>query len=361
MNITVSKPFLPPLERYLSYLKLIWEKEWLTNNGPMVREFEARLKEYLNLDYIVYVSNGTIALQLALKILNIKGEVITSPFSFIATTSAILWEGCEPQMVDIFSDTLNINTSLIEEAITDRTSAILVPHIFGNPCDVQKIEEIGKKYRLKIIYDGAQAFGTYYDNRSIFAYGDIATISFHATKLFHTVEGGALVVRSKEIERKLRMMRNFGFADEYAICGLGINAKNSELHAAMGLCNLFHVKDIINERKRISERYDKNLEGLPIKKQKIAEGTQYNYSYYPVIFPEKDVLEWTVSQCQKMGIFPKRYFYPSLNQLSFLKKRTFCPVSEYIAERILCLPMYNNLSVSTVDLISEIVINALRG
>ncbi|MBC7902881.1 MAG: DegT/DnrJ/EryC1/StrS family aminotransferase, partial [Gemmatimonadaceae bacterium] len=247
--IDITRPFLPPIEEYQEYVKGIWGRNWLTNNGPLVNELELRLKHHLNVDHMLYLNNGTIALQIAIKALSLKGEVITTPFSYIATTSSIVWEGCKPVFVDIDADTLNIDSSKIEAAVTEHTSAIVATHTYGNPCDVEKIEAIALKYNLKVIYDAAHCFGTKFKGRTLFDFGDVSTTSFHATKLFHTIEGGAVFTRNPDVLRRMAYMRNFGHNGPKDFADIGINGKNSELHAAMGLVNLKYIEDIQKSRK----------------------------------------------------------------------------------------------------------------
>lgn len=247
--IPVTKPFLPKVEEYDDYLASIWERQWLTNNGPLVNELELRLKEYLQVNHLLYVANGTVALQIAIEALALSGEIITTPFSFVATTSSIVWQGCKPVFVDIDAKTLNIDPQKIEEAITPQTSAILATHVYGNPCDIDAIQEIADKYKLKVIYDAAHCFGTKYKNRSVFEYGDISTTSFHATKLFHSIEGGAVFTQCPELLKKMSQIRNFGYNGPNEFTVLGLNGKNSEFHAAMGLCNLKHINEILKKEK----------------------------------------------------------------------------------------------------------------
>ena len=280
--INVTKTYLPPLEEYTKYLKDIWETGQLTNNGPLVKKIEIKLKKYLNVKHLFFVSNGTTALQIAIKSLKLKKEIITTPFSYVATTSSIIWEGCKPIFVDIDHDTLNINANKIEAAINKNTEAILTTHIYGNPCDVEKIKKIAKKYNLKVIYDAAHTFGVQYKNKSLISYGDISVLSFHATKIFHTVEGGAIITNDEKIANKIYYLRNLGFKNQESFQGLGINGKNSEFHAAMGLCILPKIEQLIKARKKISKLYDSLLfaKNLNIKKPKIRTNTIYNYSYY---------------------------------------------------------------------------------
>lgn len=353
--IPVSQPFLPPKDEYDSLVRSLWESKWLTNNGPLVQKLEEDLKTFLQLPSLHFVSNGTIALQLAIKSLGIHKEIITTPFSFVATTTSILWEDCRPVFVDIDPKTLCIDPSKIEEAITGETEAILATHVYGIPCDVEKIEEIAQKYNLKVIYDAAHAFGVQYKGRSLLSYGDISTLSFHATKLFHTVEGGALVINNgQELKERVKLLRSFGFeGEEYTTAG--INGKNSEFHAAMGLCNLKYVNEIILKRKKISEIYDKFL-GNKFVRPHIPKGVNYNYAYYPIIFNTEEELLSTQKCLRKKGIETRRYFYPSLNKLAYLLEYRSCPVSENISKRILCLPLFSELLHEEVERISNLIV-----
>lgn len=357
--IPVSQPFLPPKDEYDSLISKLWETKWLTNNGILVRQLEKELEATLNISSLHFVSNGTIALQLAIKVLGINKEIITTPFSFAATTTSILWENCKPVFVDIDPHTLCIDPSKIEEAITEETEAILATHVYGIPCKVKKIEEIAKKYNLKVIYDAAHAFGVEYKGRSLLSYGDISTLSFHATKLFHTVEGGALVQNGDmEISKSIRLLRSFGFeGDNYLT--VGINGKNSEFHAAMGLCNLKYVEVNILERKRLSEVYDALLENQ-YQRPRLPQDTGYNYSYYPIIFETESELLYIQSTLKKCGIEARRYFYPCLNKLPYLKNTEACPISEDISKRILCLPLFNGLSIESVEKIAGLIVKKDR-
>ncbi|MDX2346879.1 MAG: DegT/DnrJ/EryC1/StrS family aminotransferase [Legionella sp.] len=350
MNITVTKPFIPPYAEYQNYLIGIWEREWLTNDGPLVNELELKLKNYLNLEHLLFLGNGTIALQIAIHALKLQGEVITTPFSYVATTSSIVWEHCKPVMVDICPQSLNIDSCKIEQAITEKTTAILATHVFGNPCDVEGIETIAEKHNLRVIYDAAHAFGTLYKGQSLLTYGDIATCSFHATKLFHTIEGGAVVCHDADILKRMAMMRNFGHSSLTEFDGVGINGKNSEIHAAMGLCNLKYIQDILDVRARICERYRRNLVGHPVSFQKITPGTQYNHAYFPVIFESETVLLKVLKKLNLNNIYPRRYFYPSLTELSYIQGQS-APIAEKISRRILCLPLYHTLSYEDVNII----------
>lgn len=354
--IPVTKPFLPPQEEYHKYLTGIWQRNWLTNMGPLASNLEMQLKEYLDLKHLLFVTNGTIALQLAIKALDIKGEIITTPFSFVATTSSIVWEGCKPVFVDIDSNSLNIDPSKIEAAITPLTSAILATHVYGNPCDVIAIERIAKKHNLKVIYDGAHAFGVKVDGKSIFEFGDISTCSLHATKLYHSIEGGLVITNSAELLKKIAYMRNFGFNGPEAFAELGINCKNSEFHAAMGLVNLEHVDYIHENRERVVDRYNKNLKTFKARRPIWHKNSNDNYAYYPLIIDSEESLLKTMKELNLHEIFTRRYFYPSLaNTLPYVASKEM-EVTDDIAKRILCLPLYPDLTNEEVDFICRLIL-----
>jgi len=354
--IPVTKPFLPPIEEYEQYLKDIWKRNWLTNNGPLVNELELKLKEFLNLKHMLYVTNGTIALQLAIKALGLKGKIITTPFSYVATTSSIVWEGCEPVFTDIDTETCNIDPKKIEEVITSDTVAILATHVYGNPCDVEAIDKIARANKLKVIYDGAHAFGVKVKGRSIFEFGDISTCSFHATKLFHTVEGGAVVTKDPDLLKKMAYLRNFGHDGPERFAELGINGKNSELHAAMGLVNLKYVDQIIATRKDLSDHYDRFLKTFQGVKPKIADHIEYNYAYYPLIFNSEKLLLAVQETLNQNWIHPRRYFFPSLEDLPYVHPRSRRKVSDDISKRVLCLPLFDTLTVEEIDMIFRIIL-----
>ncbi|NVK40614.1 MAG: DegT/DnrJ/EryC1/StrS family aminotransferase [Oceanospirillaceae bacterium] len=353
--IPVTKPFAPPIEEYQRYLEDIWSRKWFTNNGPLVNDFELKIKQRLNQKHFLFVNNGTIAIQLAIKALGIKKKVITTPFSYVATTSSLVWEGCKPVFVDIQKDTFNIDPAKIEEVIDQDAEAILATHCFGNACDIDAIHAIAKKYNLKVIYDAAHCFGTSYQGKCIFGYGDISTTSFHATKIFHTIEGGGVFSQNPQLLRRMAYMRNFGHDGPEQFQGLGINGKNSEFHAAMGLANLKYIDEILKERKTQFERYDSLLEKLRVEKQRIQKGTDYNYSYYPIVFESEEVTMKMKLELEKREIFPRRYFYPSLSSLNYVEK-TETPISDNIASRILCLPLFHDLSVQEQVLISRVLL-----
>lgn len=341
--INVTKTFFPPLEEYQEQLQRIWNNQWLTNRGELVLELEEKLKAYLAINHILVTNNGTIPIQIALKLLGNRGEIITTPFSYVATSAAIVWEHCTPVFVDIHPEYLTIDETKIESAITDKTTAILATHVFGNPCHVEAIEAIAQKHNLKVIYDAAHAFGVTYKEQSVFNYGDVSTCSFHATKLFHTGEGGALFAKDTNLQHQLFYSHNFGHDGPLAFHGLGINGKISELQAAMGLAVLPHMQTILAERKRVVDFYNQNLNLDKIQTLKIRENTQWNYSYFPVVFKDEATLLQVQKDLNAQNIFPRRYFYPSLNTIDYLGKQKM-PVSESIASRVLCLPLFKELT-----------------
>lgn len=353
--IPVTKPFLPKQADFKSYVSSIWARQWLTNNGPLVNELELKLQQYLALPHLLYVTNGTIALQLAIQALEVKGEIITTPFSFVATTSSIVWQGCKPVFVDIDEDTLNIDPNKIEAAITPNTSAILATHVFGNPCDIEAIDRIAKKHGLKVIYDAAHCFGTKYKGKSIFAYGDVSTTSFHATKLFHTIEGGAVFTQNPETLKRMALMRNFGYSGVDTFSEIGTNAKNSEFHAAMGLCNLKHIDQILSKRKELSQHYEMRLNKIEAQFQVIQADTEFNYAYYPVIFQSEEVMLDCMKQLELVQVYCRRYFYPSLSALPYIAKVNM-PICDSISKRIMCLPLYHTLTSSDQDLVVRIIL-----
>jgi dTDP-4-amino-4,6-dideoxygalactose transaminase len=353
--IQVTTPFLPPLEEYEKYIREIWKRNWLTNHGPLFNDLELKLKEHLGLNHLLFVTNGTIALQLAIKALGLEGEILTTPFSFVATTSSIVWENCTPVFVDIDERSYNINPALIEASITPRTVAILATHVYGNPCDIDAIEQIAARHKLKVIYDAAHCFGTTYKGKSVFDYGDISVASFHATKIFHTIEGGAVICRTPELTKKVAVMRNFGFVGYEKFDGIGINGKNSEFHAAMGLCNLKYVDAILKRRKECSLYYDEKLKGLNVTRPRINPDAGFNYAYYPVVFNSEEELLKMKSALEENKISSRRYFYPTLSSLDYVRKSP-TPMADFIAERVLCLPLYYDLTLEEIDLICRILL-----
>lgn len=355
MSVYVTRPFLPPKEEYLKRVSDVFDRAVLTNQGPEVQELESSMKSYLGTQNFQYVTNGTVAIQIAMRALDItEGEIITTPFSYVATTSTILWERCTPVFVDIETDNFTIDPAKIEAAITPRTKAIMPVHVFGYACNVEAIQKIADKYGLKVIYDGAHSFGSRYKGKALCTYGDIATLSFHATKLFHTLEGGACVIRDDDVAEKLDLIKRFGHVGDnhYA---LGINAKQDELNAAMGNVNMNYIDAIIEDRKRSSDFYDTLLSGR-LQRPTSQEGLEYNYAYYPVVFPDEKALLSSFAALEKSDIFPRRYFYPSLNTLPYLNERFNCPVSQDICSRIACLPLYYGLEDEVIETICKNII-----
>lgn len=354
--LNVTQTFLPPLEEYTKLLESVWESKWLTNRGELVRELEARLCQYLGISNLLAVTNGTIALQIAIKALGLKGEILTTPFSYVATASSIVWDGCTPVFVDIDPDYWTIDEKLIESAITERTSAILATHVFGNPCNVEAIETIAKKHDLKVIYDAAHCFGVKYKGESVLNWGDASTLSFHATKLFHTGEGGAIVCRNESIAKDVFDNHNFGHNGPEEFFGLGINGKMSELNAAMGLAVMEHVDEIIAKRRAICEAYENALANKSVETIKLRPGTDWNYSYYPVVFESETEMLRVKFAMNAADIFPRRYFYPSLNELPYLPP-TQMPVAEHLSGRILCLPLSTELTEVDIRMITQTLVN----
>ncbi len=356
MSIFVTKPYLPPKEEYLERISAIFDRCWLTNQGPEVHELERRLCEFLGVRHFQYVTNGTIALQIAMRALGVtEGEVITTPFSYVATTSSILWERCTPVFVDIEPNNFTIDVTKIEAAITEKTKAIMPVHVFGYACNIEAIRALADKYELKVIYDAAHTFGARYKGHALSSYGDISILSLHATKLFHTIEGGACIIRDKAVADKIDLIKRFGHINDFHYT-LGINAKQDEFNAAMGNVILGHIGEIIAERKRISELYDALLPAR-LRRPAKQEGLEYNYGFYPVLFEsEQDLLD-SYARLSKLDIFFRRYFYPSLNTLPYLKKRFSCPVSEDICLRIACLPLFVGLENDTVQKICDALIS----
>lgn len=357
--INVTKTYLPPLEEYTRYLEQIWKQGWVTNNGPLVLELEEKLKEYLGVKHLIFCSNGTIALQIAIKAMGLKKEIITTPFSYVATVNSILWENCTPVFVDIDPETFCIDADKIEAAITPNTEAILAVHVYGIPCDVEKIQVIAERHQLKVIYDGAHAFGVKLNGKSIFNYGDVSTCSFHATKLFHTVEGGAIMTNDDALAEKMELHRQFGHRyDNYLT--LGVNGKNSEMHAAMGLCNLPRVNELIESRKNAVALYDQLLSNLSLQKPEMPDTLDYNYSYYPCVFRSEAQLLKVMAKLAEVSVAPRRYFYPALNSMPHTKGKKM-PVAESVSTCVLCLPLYAEMKTRDIELICESVSLAVQG
>ena len=352
--INVTQTFFPPLEEYQTQLERVWKNKWLTNRGELILELEEKLKEYLSVSNILVMNNGTIPIQIALKLMGNGGEIITTHFSYVATTAAIVWENCTPVFVDIHPEYLTIDETKIEAAITDKTTCILATHVFGNPCNIEAIELIAKKHNLKVIYDAAHCFGIQYNGKSIFQYGDVSTCSFHATKLFHTGEGGAIFCQDESLRKKIYFSHNFGHNGPLDFHGLGINGKISELQAAMGLAVLPHMPEILEGRKNAVDFYLKNLNFDKIFPMKIRENTTWNNSYFPVVFENEAAMVKVQEALNLNAVFPRRYFYPSLSSLNYVCEQS-TPISDSIAQKILCLPLYPTLKLNELELISTII------
>lgn len=357
LPIAVTRAVMPSLEEYENYLAGIWARSHLTNNGPLVQELEKKLSGFLDNSCVELLANGTVALQLAMRALHLTGEVITTPFSYVATTSAILWERCQPVFVDIEPNTFCLDASKIEEAITPRTQAILATHVYGYPCDVRKIEEIAQRHGLKVIYDGAHAFGTRVHGRSLLTYGDLTACSFHATKLFHTGEGGALVMHDPELARAVWLLKSHGHVGDTHLLP-GTNGKMSELHAAMGLCLLPQVPALIEARAALHQLYRAELAGLPLRYPGLPADTEYNYAYFPVVLPDEETALHLHATLAAQGVGTRRYFFPTLNALPYHTGAP-CPVAEDVAGRVLCLPFYAQLLPAQVQYIAGLVRAAL--
>lgn len=353
-KIYVTQPTLAPLNEVDEYLKSVWKSGIMTHNGPLVQLFEKKLAEYLNVKNVVTCVNGTLALQIAIRALKLKGEIITTPFTFIATANAIAWEHCKPVFVDISPETFNIDPKKIEEKITYHTVGIMPVHVFGNPCDIEAIDAIAKKHGLKVIYDAAHAAGVNYKGKSIFNYGDLSTTSFHATKMLNTAEGGAVFTNDKTLDAKLRRIRFFGFENHTDIVEDGTNAKMTEVHAAIGLANLKYLSAALEDRRRKYMYYKQELSVIPsVSFQKINEDC--NYSYFPIVFKDENDCLKVIEALNKVKIFPRRYFYPSLNTFTKQFSAVKMPVSEDISSRILCLPLYYALEMEDIDVVCSII------
>lgn len=356
--VNVTKTYLPDKDKYKTYIDEIYKTGWVTNYSPLVQRLEKRLAEYLGVKNIVLVSNGTVALEIAYRTLDIKGFAITTPFSFVATTSSLVTNNILPIFVDIDSNSFNLNPKNIEKLITPNTSVIVPVHVFGNACEVEEIEQIAKKHNLKVIYDAAHAFDVKYKDKSVLNYGDISTLSFHATKLFHTIEGGALIINDDELVQKARYLINFGIKNTEEISHLGTNAKMNEFEAAMGLCVLDDIKEIKEKRKDILEIYTRELKDL-VQFQEQNKNATENYSYFPVIFKNEEQLLKVQKALNEKNIFPRRYFYPSLDTLTYIEPKQECQISREISTRILCLPIYSELDKDTQSKIIETIKGSL--
>jgi dTDP-4-amino-4,6-dideoxygalactose transaminase len=363
--IPVTKPYLPNREKLKSYIDGIYERQWLTNNGQLVQELTQRLEKYLGVENLLLVSNGTLALQIAYRALGINelvngkpAQAITTPFTFIATASSLKWDGVQPVFADIDPQTWCLAPKNIEAEITPQTRAIIPVHVFGNACNVEAIGAIAQQYNLKVIYDASHAFGVTYKGESLLKHGDASTLSFHATKLFHTGEGGAIVFKRKEDLERARKMINFGITGPESIEELGINAKMNELQAAMGLCVLDEIQQNLRAREYIGQHYERGLDQLVELQTKSSE-LIYNYAYFPIVLESETQAVAVAGHLKENGILVRRYFYPSLESVRSLGAGQKQPVSNDIASRVLCLPIFSGLSEESVDLILEKTIEAL--
>lgn len=361
-EIYVTKSSMPEKEEYYKEIEELWDSHFLTNMGVKHQKLGQELQKYLEVNHIELMCNGHMALELAIQALGLKGEVITTPFTFISTTHAIVRNGLEPVFCDINADDYTINVNQIESLITDKTSAILPVHVYGHVCNVEAIEKIAKKYGLKVIYDAAHAFGVTYKGKGIGNYGDASMFSFHATKVFNTIEGGAVCYRDKKYGDELYRLKNFGIRSEEVIDGIGANAKMNEFQAAMGICNLRHVNEEILKRKKVVEKYRKRLQNirgvvLPVAQKYVAD----NYAYFPVLFDEKEfgyTRETIYNRLKEHNIYARKYFYPLTNGCQCYKDRfdvNKTPVARYVSDRILTLPLYADLSLNIVDMICDVI------
>lgn len=357
--INVTKTFMPDREKLNHYIDDLYKTAWITNNGVCVQELTTRLEKHLDVRNLLLVSNGTLALQVAYKSLGIKGNAITTPFSFVATTSSLVWEGIKPVFSDIDPDTFCIDPYKIENAITSQTTGIVPVHVFGNGCDVEHLESIACEHNIKLVFDGAHAFGVNHNGNSLLSYGDAAILSFHATKLFHTIEGGAIIFKNKSDLEVAKKLINFGMTGPESIDGEGINAKMNEFQAAMGLCVLDDIDLILKDRADVFHSYESHLNGY-VTFQKHNPKCTNNFSYFPVIFKSEDVLLKVLAMLRQNGINPRRYFYPSLDSLNYLQPQKQQPVSRDIACRILCLPIYPGLSETDIEQICRLIKKAIK-
>lgn len=362
--IYVTSPSLPPLKDLITYLEQIWESKWITNDGNFHQEFERKLAEFLGVKYISLFTNGTLALITALQELKITGEVITTPYSFVASTHALWWNGIKPVFADIEPEYCTIDPERIEAAITAKTTAIVPVHVYGNPCNVKKIQKIADTYGLKVIYDAAPAFGVEINNNSVLNYGDLSVLSFHATKTFNTIEGGAIICHNEKTKKRIDFLKNFGFADETTVVAPGINAKMNELQAAYGLLQLKSFNEQIAKRKIIDATYRKLLKDVEgISSLKINERVKYNYAYFPILVDQEKYgmsRDDLYNELQKHNIYGRRYYYPLISNFSAYKgldsaKSGNLPVANTICEQVICLPIYPDLEISNVNKIVDII------
>lgn len=353
--IFVTRPSLAPLEEYVTYLESIWETGIMTHNGPLVQQLEAELCDYLRVKNVVCVSNGTCALQLSIRALDLSGEIITTPFTFIATANIIAWERCRPAFVDIDPETWNMDPDRIEEKITERTCAILPVHVFSAACDVARIQKIADHHGLKVIYDAAHAMCVEVGGKSVLCSGDVSALSFHATKLFNTAEGGACVTDDDGLAERIRRMRFFGFDSDKDIVDMGMNAKMTDVHAGLGLANLKHLSDFVQNRREKYEMYQALLSPLPFITFQKFDSKAYNYSYLPVLFENETLLLEAIERLVANGIRPRRYFHPALNIIPLFAPQDALPNAERIARTILCLPLYDTLPPEDIERICKCI------
>ncbi len=362
-NIYVTQPLLPPLEEFLPYLEKIWGSKWLTNSGPFHQELEKKLAEYLGVEHLALFANGTLALVTALQALRIAGEVITTPFSFVATAHSLLWNGIKPVFVDIHPETFNLDPEKIEAAITPHTTAIMPVHVYGKPCDVEKIQKIADTYSLKVIYDAAHAFGVKYKGESLLKHGDLSTLSFHATKVFNTFEGGAIVCPDAKTKKQIDDLKNFGYAGEVTVVAPGINAKMNELQAAFGLLQLKHVDKAIDRRREIDAHYRRQLSSVTgISCLPLPADTIYNHAYFPILIEKEYPLsrDELNDKLRQQGIFARRYFYPLISEFPMYRglpsaAPSNLPAAKKAADHVLCLPIYPDLTNESITRIVSII------
>jgi dTDP-4-amino-4,6-dideoxygalactose transaminase len=361
--IYVTQPFLPSLEEFQPYLEQIWKSKWLTNGGPFHQELEKKLADYLGVGHLALFANGTLALVTALQALRITGEVITTPFSFVATAHSLLWNGIKPVFVDIRSETFNLDPEKIEAAITPRTTAIMPVHVYGRPCDVEKIQRIADIYGLKVIYDAAHAFGVHYQGESLLKHGDLSILSFHATKVFNTFEGGAIVCPDAKTKSRIDDLKNFGYNGEVTVVAPGINAKMNELQAAFGLLQLKHVDKAIDRRREIDAKYREQLSSVTgISCPQLPADTIYNHAYFPILIEKEYPLsrDELNDKLRRHGIFPRRYFYPLISEFPMYRGLPSAvpsnlPMAKKAADQVLCLPIYPALENQSVARIVSII------
>ena len=363
-SIYVTQPALPPLEEFIPYLEKIWQSKILTNDGPFHKQFEKKLAEYLGVKYLSLFANGTLALVTALQALRITGEVITTPFSFVATTHSLWWNSIKPVFADIDPFYFNLDPCKIEAAITPQTTALMPVHVYGNPCNVEAIQKIADKYGLKVIYDAAHAFGVKKNGNSILNYGDLSVMSFHATKTFSTFEGGAIICQDEKTKQRIDFLKNFGFADEVTVVAPGINAKMNEIQSAFGLLQLKYVDSYIKKRKKIVEAYRQSLSGIPgLEMLNDIEGVRHCYTYFPVFIDERKYgisRDEVYEKLKTNNIFGRRYFYPLISQFPTYRGlpssgKNNLKVASSVAKQVLCLPIYPDLSDENLRLIVDVL------